>query len=190
MELYIKYNIDVMCKVLLQQQLDKFHINCEVTEPGYIKFRENIPMETYKKFIASLRHFGIEIVDNNKSILVQKIKNAIIEMVYSDKGMQSLKISTYLSEKLNESYRTLSQVFSEVTFISIENFIILHKIERVKQLLLTENLSLTEISFMLNYSSVAYLSQQFKNITGVTPTAFQKIMKQKRYSDSVTNSTN
>ena len=105
-------------------------------------------------------------------------------MLYSDKGVQSLKISTYLSEKLGESYRTLSQVFSEVTFISIENFIILHKIERVKQLLLTENLSLTEISFMMNYSSVAYLSQQFKNITGVTPTAFQKIMKQKRYTEA------
>jgi AraC-like DNA-binding protein len=141
-------------------------------------------METYKELLNSLREFGIEIVDNQKSILVQKIKNAIIEMLYSDKGMHSLKISTYLSEKLGESYRTLSQVFSEVTFISIENFIILHKIERVKQLLLSENMSLTEISFMMNYSSVAYLSQQFKNITGVTPTSFQKIMKQKRYTET------
>lgn len=173
----------MMCKVLLQQQLDKFHIVCKVTEPGYVKFQENIPMETYNKLVNSLKEFGIEIVDNQKSILVQKIKNAIIEMLYADKGVQSLKISTYLAEKLGESYRTLSQVFSEVTFISIENFIILHKIERVKQLLLTENLSLTEISFMMNYSSVAYLSQQFKNITGVTPTAFQKIMKQKRYTE-------
>ncbi len=183
MELYIKYNIDLMCKVLLQQQLNKFDINCRVTEPGYLKFRDNIPMETYEAFLHSLREFGIEIVDNQKSILVQKIKNAIIEMLYADKGLRSMKISTYLSEKLGENYRTLSQVFSEVTFISIENFIILHKIERVKQLLLTENLSLTEISFMMNYSSVAYLSQQFKNITGVTPTAFQKIVKQKRYSE-------
>ncbi len=183
MELYIKYNIDMMCKVLLQQQLDRFNINCQVTEPGYVKFRENIPMETYRELIDALKEFGIEIVDNQKSILVQKIKNTIIEMLYSEKGMQSLKISTFLSEKLGESYRTLSQVFSEVTFISIENFIILHKIERVKQLLLTENLSLTEISFMMNYSSVAYLSQQFKNITGVTPTTFQKIMKQKRYTE-------
>ena len=181
MELYVKYNIDMMCKVLLQQQLDNFNINCKVTEPGYVKFKENIPMETYNAFILSLKQYGIEIVDNQKSILVQKIKNAIIEMLYSDKGLQSLKVSSYLAEKLGESYRTLSQVFSEVTFISIENFIILHKIERVKQLLLTENLSLTEISFMMNYSSVAYLSQQFKNITGVTPTAFQKIMRQKRY---------
>lgn len=184
MELYIKYNIDIMCKVLLQQQIDKFNINCKVTEPGYVRFRENIPMDTYKDFINSLSEYGIEIIDNQKSILVQKIKNAIIDMVYSDKGIQSLKISTYLSEKLNESYRTLSQVFSEVTFISIENFIILHKIERVKQLLLTENLSLTEISFMMNYSSVAYLSQQFKNITGVTPTAFQKIMRKKRMTEA------
>ncbi|WP_417352694.1 helix-turn-helix domain-containing protein [Flavobacterium alkalisoli] len=183
MELYIKYNIDQMCKVLLQEQLDKFDIDCTVTEPGYVKFKENIPMEKYNQLIDSLKQYGIEIVDNQKSILVQKIKNAIIEMLYSDKGMQSLKISSYLSEKLDESYRTLSQVFSEVTFISIENFIILHKIERVKQLLMTESLSLTEISFMMNYSSVAYLSQQFKNITGVTPTTFQKIMKQKRIAE-------
>ncbi|QEE50431.1 helix-turn-helix transcriptional regulator [Flavobacterium alkalisoli] len=183
MELYIKYNIDQMCKVLLQEQLDKFDIDCTVTEPGYVKFKENIPMEKYNQLIDSLKQYGIEIVDNQKSILVQKIKNAIIEMLYSDKGMQSLKISSYLSEKLDESYRTLSQVFSEVTFISIENFIILHKIERVKQLLMTESLSLTEISFMMNYSSVAYLSQQFKNITGVTPTTFQKIMRQKRISE-------
>lgn len=180
MELYIKYNIDLMCKVVLQQQLDKFNIDCRVTEPGYVKFKENMPMEKYSMFVDSLKNFGIEIVDNQKSILVQKIKNAIIEMLYSEKGMQSLKISSFLAEKLGESYRTLSQVFSEVTFISIENFIILHKIERVKQLLMTENLSLTEISFMMNYSSVAYLSQQFKNITGVTPTSFQKIMRQKR----------
>ena len=182
MELYIKYNIDVMCRVLLQQQLDKLNIDCVVTEPGYVRFKENIPMEKYTRLVESLKEFGIEIVDNQKSILVQKIKNAIIEMLYSDKGVQSLKISSYLSQKLNENYRTLSQVFSEVTFISIENFIILHKIERVKQLLMTENMSLTEISFMMNYSSVAYLSQQFKNITGVTPTTFQKIMKQKRFS--------
>lgn len=185
MELYIKYNIDKMCRVLLQQQLDKFNIDCKVTEPGYVKFADNIPMATYNEFIESLNSFGIEIVDNQRNILVQKIKNAIIEMVYSDKGVQTLKISEYLSKKLGENYRTLSQVFSEVTFISIENFIILHKIERVKQMLLTENLSLTEISFMMNYSSVAYLSQQFKNITGVTPTAFQKIMKQKRYAETI-----
>ncbi len=92
MELYIKYNIDTMCKVVLQQQLDKFKINCKVSEPGYVKLRENIPMETYNAFIQSLKDFGIEIVDNQKSILVQKIKNAIIEMLYADKGMQSLKI--------------------------------------------------------------------------------------------------
>ncbi|WP_207759786.1 hypothetical protein [Flavobacterium cyanobacteriorum] len=126
MELYIKYNLDKLCKVLLQQQLDKFGISCTVTEPGYVKFTENIPVDKYQEFISSLKEFGIEIVDNQKSILVQKIKNAIIEMLYSDKGMQSLKISTYLSEKLKENYRTLSHIFSEVTFISIENFIILH----------------------------------------------------------------
>ncbi|RZL49288.1 MAG: AraC family transcriptional regulator [Pedobacter sp.] len=183
MDIHIKYNIDMMCKVILQQQLDNLNIDCTITDPAYIRFGNPIPMEKYTTLVESLKEFGIEIVDNQKSILVQKIKNAILEMIYSDKGIQSLKISSYLSEKLNENYRTLSQVFTELSYISIENFIILHKIERVKQLLITENLSLTEISFMMNYSSVAYLSQQFKNITGITPTAFQRIMKQKRNTD-------
>lgn len=183
MELYIKYNVDMMCRVVLQKQLNKFDIDCTVNDPGYVKFKDSIPMEKYETFIKSIAEFGIEIVDNQKNILVQKIKNAMLEMIYSDSGLRSLKISTYLSEKLGENYRTLSQIFSEISFISIENFIILHKIERVKQLLLTENLSLTEISFMMNYSSVAYLSQQFKNITGITPTAFQRIMKQRRIND-------
>lgn len=180
MELYIKYNVDALCRIILQQQIDLFEIDCRVTEPGFVKFRENIPVEKYNRFVESIGQYGIEIVDNQKSIIVHKVKNAITEMIYSEKGIPSVKISTYLSEKLNENYRTVSQIFSEVTHISIENFIILHKIERVKQLLLTENRSLTEISFMMNYSSVAYLSQQFKNITGVTPTSFQKIMRQKR----------
>ena len=183
MDIHIKYNIEMMSKAILQQQLDRLDIDCTITDPAYIRFSNPIPMEKYSSLVESLREFGIEIVDNQKGILVQKIKNAITEMIYSDKGIQSLKISSYLSEKLNENYRTLSQVFTELSYISIENFIILHKIERVKQLLITENLSLTEISFMMNYSSVAYLSQQFKNITGITPTAFQRIMKQKRNTD-------
>ena len=127
MELYIKYNIDQMCKVLIQQQLDKFDIDCKVTEPGYVKFRENIPMEKYNQLIDSLKEYGIEIVDNQKSILVQKIKNAIIEMLYADKGVQSLKISSYLSEKLE--YPGLefasTNLFTFISFQSVFFFLFL-----------------------------------------------------------------
>ena len=111
--------------------------------------------------------------------MVQKIKDAIIELVYMDDN-NNFKSSVFLAEKLNHSYGYLSNVFSEVTYSSIENFIILQKIERAKQLMLVNEMSLTEIAFLLNYSSVAHLSTQFKNTTGITPSAFQRIIKKRR----------
>jgi len=179
MNLYLKYNFDRTCRVILQEQLDKFDFKYTIAETGTISFEENISMEQYVSLQQRLMHYGIEIVDNQKAILVQKIKAAIMAMLEQD-NMPLIKISTYLSEKLDENYRTLSNVFTEVCHISIESFIIIQKIERVKQLLITENLSLTEISFRMNYSSVAHLSNQFKKITGFTPTVFQKVVQNKR----------
>jgi len=111
--------------------------------------------------------------------LVQKIKDAIIELVFMEDS-NNYKSSVFLAEKLNHSYGYLSNVFSEVTYSSIENFIILQKIERAKQLIIINEMSLTEIAFLLNYSSVAHLSTQFKNTTGITPSAFQRIIKKRR----------
>ena len=120
-----------------------------------------------------------EVVENQKSVLVQKIKDAIIELVFMEDS-NNYKSSVFLAEKLNHSYGYLSNVFSEVTYSSIENFIILQKIERAKQLIIINEMSLTEIAFLLNYSSVAHLSTQFKNTTGITPSAFQRIIKKRR----------
>ena len=128
---------------------------------------------------SKLAPFGFEVVENQKSVLVQKIKDAIIELVYMDDN-NNFKSSVFLAEKLNHSYGYLSNVFSEVTYSSIENFIILQKIERAKQLMLVNEMSLTEIAFLLNYSSVAHLSTQFKNTTGITPSTFQRIIKKRR----------
>lgn len=179
MNLYLKYNFDRTCRVILQEQLDKFDFRYTITGAGTVNFQDTIPMEQYALLQQQLNNYGIEIVDNQKTILVQKIKATILAMLEED-NMPLLKISTYLSEKLNENYRTLSNVFSEVCHISIESFIIIQKIERVKQLFITENLSLTEISFRMNYSSVAHLSNQFKKITGFSPTVFQKVVQSKR----------
>ena len=111
--------------------------------------------------------------------MVQKIKDAIVEMVFSEKGV-NVKASVYLAEKLNHSYGYMSSLFSEVTYTSIENFIILQKIERAKQLIINDKMTLTEIAYKLNYSSVAHLSTQFKNTTGITPSQFQKIIQKRR----------
>lgn len=180
MNLFVKYNLETTCRMVLQEQLDKFGFNYNISGIGCVQFRDSIPMKEYQKLTAELKKYGVEIVDNQKAILVQKTKEAILSMLRYDNSMPLLKISTYLSEKLGESYRTLSQVFSEVCHISIESFIIIHKIELVKHLLINENLSLTEISYRLHYSSVAHLSNQFKKITGFTPTAFQKLVRHRR----------
>ena len=114
------------------------------------------------------------------SEMVQKIKDAIVEMVFNDENAINVKSSVYLSEKLNLSFGYLSNLFSEVTHTSIENFIIIQKIERVKQLIIINELSLTEIAYLLSYSSVAHLSTQFKNTTGITASAFQRIIEKRR----------
>ncbi|MDB5229088.1 MAG: AraC family transcriptional regulator, partial [Bacteroidota bacterium] len=119
-------------------------------------------------------------VDNQKSTLVQKIKDTIIEMVWLEEKLPTSKISSYIAEKLNHSYGYLSNLFSEVTYTSIENYIIIQKIERAKQMIIGDELTLTEISYRLNYSSVAHLSTQFKKTTGLTPSAFQRIIKKRR----------
>jgi len=180
MNLFVKYNLETTCRTILQEQLDKFSFEYTITGMGCVKFNDRIPMDQYQKLTAELNRYGIEIIDNQKAILVQKIKETILSMLQYSDSMPLMKISSYLSEKLGESYRTLSQVFSEVCHLSIESFIIIHKIELVKQLMVSENLSLTEISYRLHYSSVAHLSNQFKKITGLTPTTFNKIVRTKR----------
>lgn len=180
MNLYVKYNFETICRMLLREQLDKLGLDYTITGMGKVNLKRTIPMEKYQKLTATLNTYGIEVIDNQKAIMAQRIKEAIICMLHKDSAAPLVKVSAYLSDKLGESYRTLSQVFSEVCHISIESFIIIHKIEIVKQLLLTENISLTEIAYRLHYSSVAHLSNQFKKITGLTPTTFQKIALHRR----------
>lgn len=179
MKLQIKYDINTACKVLLQEHLDKLDIPFEMTGLGEIEIKRSVPPETYKELETALQRYGIEIIDNPKNAFIQKIKNTIVEMIYLEDKQQLTKVSVYLSDKLNHSYGYLSSLFSEVTHTSIENFIILQKIERAKQLIIEDRLTLTEMAWQLNYSSVAHLSNQFKKTTGLTPTAFQRIIKKR-----------
>lgn len=179
MKLYIKYDINLACKIILQEQLERLGIEYELKELGEVEMRSPVSPELQKELEASLARYGIRIVSNYKNTLIEKTKDIIIEMIYEKEKLPNTNISTYLADRLNHSYGYISNLFSEVTYSSIENFIILQKIERAKQLIIEGELTLTEISYQLNYSSVAHLSNQFKKTTGLTPTAFQKIIKRR-----------
>ncbi|GIZ08415.1 AraC family transcriptional regulator [Flavobacterium sp. UMI-01] len=180
MKVFIKFDFNTICNRVLEEKLKESEIKYRILGFGEVEFLEKIAPEKWEQFTQNIHSYGIEIVENQKTILIQKIKDAIIEMVFNDEANVSVKSSVYLAEKLNHSYGYLSNLFSEVTYTSIENFIILQKIEYTKQLIINNQLSLTEIAFKLNYSSVSHLSSQFKNTTGLTPSAFQRIIKKRR----------
>lgn len=180
MNLYIKYDIPFTCKKVLQDILNKYEFDYSLVSFWEVEFKESLSESAIRELSSGLNNYGIEIVESHKSILVQKIKDAIIEMVYLEDKLPTSKTSQYLADKLKHRYGYISNLFSEVTYTSIENFIILQKIERAKQLLITNELTITEIAWKLNYSSVAHLSNQFKNVTGLTPSMFQRIINRRR----------
>jgi AraC-like DNA-binding protein len=180
MKIYIKYDIHAACKKILQEQLNKLALTYDLLGFGEVDIKETLSDEQFRELNKCLNDYSIEIVESNKSILVQKIKDAIKDMVYLEEKLPATKISAYLADKLHYSYGYLANLFSEVTYTSIENFIILQKMERAKELISTSELTFTEIAWQLNYSSVAHFSTQFKNATGLTPTAFQRIIQKRR----------
>ncbi len=179
MKVYLKFDYNQLTRKVLKEKLAELGYKFNLVGFGEFDFLETIPDEKITEITAIFQEYGIEIVESQKSVLVQKIKDTIIEMVNSDEPLQ-VKSSVYLAEKLNHSYGYISNVFSEVTYTSIENYFIIQKIELAKQLIINNQLSLTEISYRLNYSSVAHLSTQFKNTTGITPSAFQRIITKRR----------
>lgn len=181
MKLYIRYDITTVGRKLLQEQLDRLHIDYSLSGISEVEFNDSITADQLKELTMGLNKYGIEIVDGERDILIQKVKDAIIEMVYrADNFPPILNTSSYLTDKLNYSYGYISSLFSNSTYMSIENFIKLQKTERAKQLITNSDLTCSEIAWKLNYSSVAHFSSQFKNVTGLTPTAFQRIIKKRR----------
>lgn len=185
MKLFLKIDQNFLANKILAEKLDDFNLKYSLINTNEVLFLENIPEDVYQSICSVLKEYGFEIIENQKNILVQRIKDLIVEAVQKEEAL-NVKFSSYLSDNLGHSYGYLSNLFSEVTYTSIENFIILQKIEVAKQLIANEKMSLTEIAFKLNYSSVAHLSSQFKNTTGITPSAFQRIVKKRR--ELLTNS--
>jgi AraC-like DNA-binding protein len=172
----------IRCKMIVKDELSKLRLHYTRVELGEAEIMENITTEQRDKMKVAMQKWGLELMDDKKSMLIEKIKSVIIELIhYSDEQLKN-NFSAYLSEKLNYDYTYLSNLFSEVEGTTIEHFMITHKIERVKELLVYDEISLTEIAWKLHYSSVAHLSNQFKKITGLTPTYFKQF-KQKRRSN-------
>lgn len=178
-KMFIKYMVSLRCKLMVKEELKKLGLHYVIIELGVIEILEDITEEQHIQLKKRLLKLGLELIDDKKSILIEKIRNSIIEMIHYSDEFPKVSHSEFLSEKLNYNYTYLANIFSEVKGITIQQFIIIHKIEKVKELLIYDELNLTEISQKLHYSSVAHLSNQFKKITGLTPT-YYKGLKEKR----------
>lgn len=182
MKLYIKYMVSIRCKMVVKAELDKLGLHYGVVNLGEVNIYEAISEEQREQLRVALLRTGLELMDDKKAMLVEKIKNIVIEMVHYSEEFPKTNFSDYLTLKLNYDYTYLANLFSEVTGMNIEHYIIIHKIERVKELLIYDELNLTEISYRMNYSSVAHLSNQFKKVTGLTPTFFKNLKEKRRNS--------
>lgn len=171
--------VSLRCKIVVKQELEKLGLHCVKVSLGTIEISDKITPSQKKQLAKNLASTGLQLLDDKRNILIEKIKVLIIEMIHYSEDVPSVNYSDYISEKLGYDYTYLANTFSEVKGITIQQFIINHKIERVKELLLYEDLSLTEISYQLHYSSVAHLSSQFKKITGLTPSFFKNMKKKK-----------
>jgi len=166
--------------MVVKEELNKLGIRYVISDLGTVDVMDDLTTTQRNDLKNGLLKSGLELMDDKKSVLIEKIKNVIIEMVHYTDELPKVNYSEYISEKLKLDYTHISKIFSEVKGITIEQFIIAHKIERVKELLLYDELNLTQISYMLNYSSVSHLSRQFKKVTGLTPSFFKQLKDKKR----------
>ncbi len=180
MKLHIKNMVCDRCKMVVKAELEKLGLQPVSVELGEVVLEKELSAEEKTKLNENLHAVGFELIDDKKSQLIEKIKNLIIELVHQQNSTLKINLSDYLSSQLNHDYNYMTNLFSEVEGTTIEKYFIAQKIEKVKELLVYDELTLSEIAWQLNYSSVAYLSSQFKKVTGLTPSHFKNIRAQKR----------
>ncbi len=168
------------CKMAVKAELEKFGLHFLYLELGEVEIMEELDVPMKSKLNQSLLSVGFEIIDDKKGRLIEKIKNSIIELVHHNDENMRINLSNHIAQKLNYDYHYLSNLFSEAAGTTIEKYFITQKIEKAKELLIYDELSLTEISDRLGYSSQAYLSNQFKKITGLTPTVYKSLKEHTR----------
>jgi len=179
-KLYIQYMVSLRCKLKVIEELEFLKLDYSLIELGVVEIKEELSMENRLKLQINLKKSGLILLDDKQSILVERIKNTVTEMIHSNEEKPIINYSDYIAEKLGYNYTYLAYLFSEVKGITIQHYIILHKIELTKELLIYDELSLTEIADKLHYSSVSHLSNQFKKITGLSPSYFKHIAQKQR----------
>lgn len=180
MRIYIKYMVSIRCKMIVKSELEKLGLHYTAVELGEADIRGNLSGDQRERLGTALKKSGLELMDDKKSILVEKIKTVIIEQVHYAEEQIKSNLSDYLADKLHYDYTYLANLFSEVKGTTIENFYLTHRIEKVKELLVYDELTLTEIAYRMHYSSVAHLSNQFKKMTGLTPSHFKNLKHKRR----------
>lgn len=168
------------CKMVVTSELEKLGLQLLAVNLGEVETIEPISAQQKSEIAEHLKSFGFELIDDKKSRMIDKIKTLIIELVHQQKAQLNINLSDYLSKNLAQDYSSLSNLFSEVEDTTIEKYFINQKIEKVKELLLYDEFTLSAIAFQLNYSSVAYLSNQFKKVTGFSPSHYKQLKDKKR----------
>jgi len=180
MHLFIKNMVCSRCKMVIKSELEKLGLHPITIELGEVELSNDLTETEKMNLHNHLKTFGFELIDDKKSRLIEQIKSFIIEIIHQNNSELKSNLSDYLSSKIHHDYTYLSNLFSEVEGMTIEKYFIAQKIEKVKELLVYDELSLSEIAYQMNYSSVGYLSNQFKKVTGLTPTHFKNIKEIKR----------
>ncbi len=178
--LFIKNMVCNRCIMVVQNELDRLGLGIKNIRLGEVALEREPTSEEKKRFEEALIPLGFELIDDRKSRIIERIKNIIIELVHHNDNDAKTNLSDILSSQLHHDYNYLSNLFSEIESTTIEKYFIAQKIEKVKELLVYDELSLSEIASRLNYSSVAYLSNQFKKVTGLTPSHFKQVRAIKR----------
>lgn len=180
--------VSLRCKMMVREALEKLDLPYASVELGEIDLLSEMSATQKELLRATLLKVGLELIDDRKSILISRIKSVIIEMVHYQDDLPKTNFSDYLSQKLQHDYTYMANLFSEVQGITIEHFIIFHKVERIKELITYDQLNISEIAWKMNYSSVAHLSHQFKKVTGLAPSHFKKLKEKRRMPiDSIGN---
>jgi len=175
----------------VKEELKKLGLHFIVVDLGEVEIMENLSSDQHELVKVALFNSGFELMDDKRAVLIERIKNAIIQMVHHSDELIKTNFSVFLSEKLNHDYTYLANLFSEVQGTTIEQFIISHKIERIKELIIYGEQNITEIAWRMNYSSVAHLSNQFKKVTGLSPSHFKQLKDKRRNPiEDVGNATN
>lgn len=180
MKLYIKNMVCSRCKMVVKSELEKLGLHPISVDLGEVDIADELQGYKRQDIHAALQKFGFALLDDKKSVIIERVKNMIIDLVQNKNNHLKTNLSDYLSKELNHDYTYITNLFTQVEGTTIEQYFIAQKVERVKELLVYDELTLSEISYQLNYSSVSHLSKQFKKVTGLTPSHYKQLKEQKR----------